>query len=367
MAIEVVELDAESRLWHSFSDLARTVYHNDLNYTGTAPDKLRDDIERWRTKSDLQVLLALEDGQPVARVVVRAAENFIDHTSSHVGLLGTFEAMDNQQACHLLFDHARQWLAKRDIDHLIGPMDGDTWHRHRFNMGPYDDRSPFMMEPYNPPWYPQLWESYGFQVLAGYYSKRVDDLEPIIPGFKRFYSRTLRNGFTYRPFQKDHFDQEMQILYDLSCRIFQDNHFYRELSFSEFASLYSDSKSIIHKNLVWFSQDKHDQYCGFVFAFPDYFRAMQSMDGSRNLWARIKFLLNKNKADAVNVKTLGTLPAYHGTGLGPGLLYKAYSEAFKMGYRAANLCLIHQDNVSGRLDGNRGQLSRTYHLYHMQP
>jgi hypothetical protein len=44
---------------------------------------------------------------------------------------------------------------------------------------------------------------------------------------------------------------------------------------------------------------------------------------------------------------------------------QAYQEAFGMGFRAANLCLIHRDNVSGRLDDDRGYISRNYHLYHL--
>ena len=52
-------------------------------------------------------------------------------------------------------------------------MDGDTWHRHRLNVGPFDD-PPFLLEPYNPPYYPEIWEEAGFQVLARYFSKQVD-------------------------------------------------------------------------------------------------------------------------------------------------------------------------------------------------
>jgi GNAT superfamily N-acetyltransferase len=366
MAIAIIDLAAQPQYWQAFTDLTACVYHNDPFYTKVAGAQLRTGIERAKFTGHQQILVALEGGHPVARLVVQAADNFIDDRSPRLGLLASFEALNNRQAVHALFDHARQWLRERGIDHLVGPMDGDTWHKYRFNVGPYV-QPPFMMEPYNPAYYPELWESYGFKVLAGYYSKRVDDIESLIPRFERFYNRTLRNGFHYRSFQKDRFEEELRILYDLSCQIFADNYFYTEISFPDFCVLYSGATSIIQENLVWFSQDKQGNYCGFLFAVPDYFQALQSMAGGTSLWGKVKFVMNRHKAAAVNIKTLGTLPAYHGTGVGPALMYKGYQEALQLGYRTANLCLIHQDNVSGRLDDNKGYLSRTYHLYHLQP
>lgn len=366
MAIEIVDVEASPQYWPAFIDLADRVYQDDSLYTKVATSKVQDEIAASKTIGEYRVLVALEQGQAVARLVVRAVDNFIDSQSGRIGLLGSFEALENAQVVHSLFDHVRQWLDKKGIDHLVGPMDGDTWHKYRFNVGP-SDALPFMMEPYNPAYYPRLWESYGFQTLARYYSKRVDNIEPLLPNFERFYKRTLRNGFRYRSFQKDRFDEELRILYDLSCRIFADNYFYTDISFTEFRALYRGAKSIINENLVWFSQDKEGDYCGFLFAVPDYFLALQGMAGSNSIWAKLKFIMNRRKAAAVNIKTLGTLPAYHGTGLGPALIYNGYKEAFNLGYRAANLCLIHEDNVSGRLDGNKGYLLRNYHLYHLQP
>ena len=364
MAIRIVDVEIHPHYWPDFLSVTDSVYQRDPHYCKTAASLVRLGIERSRFSGHQRVLLALEDGQGVARLIARAWDNFIDDSGGRIGLIGSFEALENPGAVNALFDHAREWLGEQGIDLLVGPMDGDTWHKYRFNIGPYDE-PPFMMEPYNPAYYPALWESYGFQVMAGYYSKRVDDIEPLIAHFERFYKRSVRNGFHYRSLRMEKFEEELRIIYDLSCQIFADNHFYTEISFQDFAALYASSRSIISPNLIWFCQDRQGDYCGFLFAVPDYFRAVQSMKGSTLPWAKLKFIMNKHTAAAVNFKTLGSLPKYHGTGVGPALMHKAYQEAFQMEFRAANLCLIHQDNVSGRLDDDRGHLLRKYHLYHL--
>jgi hypothetical protein len=46
-------------------------------------------------------------------------------------------------------------------------------------------------------------------------------------------------------------------------------------------------------------------------------------------------------------------------------MYKAYQGGFDAGLKKANMCLFHEDNASGRLDGGKGEHLRTYQLYEL--
>ncbi len=360
--MEIIEPGNKKDFWQDFYGVPERVYAGDPLYLKTSIDSVRSGVERPEFTNSQLPLLALVDGIPVSRIIARASQNFIDGKPGKIGLFSYFESGNDPAAVKELFNHACRWLRHRGVGRIFGPMDGDTWHKYRVNVGPFQHK-PFLMEPYNPEYYASLWEEYGFRVFARYYSKRVDEVRQILPGFIRYYNRSLKNGFTYRHFRLADFDNELNILYDLSCRIFSQNPFYTEISREEFKSLYADAQSIIVEDLIWFCQDRQGLYCGFVFALPDYFDAVLSMGASRNLWARLKFLLKRKRADTLNLKTLGTLPEYRGKGLGPALMYKAYERGCEMGLNSANLCLIHEDNVSGRLDGNKGELLRNYNLY----
>ena len=100
-----------------------------------------------------------------------------------------------------------------------------------------------------------------------------------------------------------------------------------------------------------------------MFCFPDYAAALAKMNGKTNIWAKIKFLIHKNKADHLNAKTMGTTPQYRGEGIAPALLYKCYSEGLKLGYSSVNMCLMHEKNASEKMDKGQGSVFRNYYLY----
>ena len=362
MALQLVHLNKNSDCWDQFYRLPEKIYGNDANYCNASIESSKKNVNRPEFINRQLPLLVVDGSESIARLVVRTTDNLARTESVEIGLFGFFESKNNAEAVKLLFDEGIKWLVRQGISTIIGPMDGDTWHKYRFNVGPFDSR-PFMMEPYNPDYYSNLWEKYGFCVLSKYYSKRVLDIENILPKFERIYNQSQREYFRFRRFRLDVFDDELKILYDLSCRIFTNNYYYSKISEKDFLSLYKDLKYIIDPNLVWFCQDKNNGYAGFIFSFPDYFDSLKSMNGKSSLWARTKFLLNRKNADILNIKTLGITPESRGMGLGHALMYKVYYEGLKLGYKKANMCLIHEENASSRMDGGQGIIFRHYHLY----
>jgi GNAT superfamily N-acetyltransferase len=360
LPVTIHDLIQEPDGWPAFYSLPAAVYAGDPFYLPSPAESVRAEI--CRSEEPQRILLVLRDGEPVARVCARVADQL--DPDGPIGLLGYFEALDDLEAVSAMIDTAIRWLREQGVSRVIGPMNGDTWHKYRLNAGPFDS-PPFLMEPYNASYYADLWQQCGFRVLAEYYSKHVPDVEAILPRMKQYYDRTLERGISYRSFNMERYDEELEVLYELSCEIFSANPFYRRISLREFKALYTDARAILRRNLVWFCQDSDGEYAGFVFSFPDYFAAIRKMGGKRNLWAKVKFVLNRSKADTLNVKTLGAIPKHRGTGLGSALIYKAYREGVNQGYKKANMCLIHRDNISGRLDGGMGRLIRTYLLYEL--
>ena len=93
------------------------------------------------------------------------------------GGCGFFEAVNDQELANLLFDTARLWLVSRGMEAMDGPI----------NFGPRDswwgllvdgfEFQPLYANPYNPPYYKELFENYGFQNYFNQntYLWRVDD------------------------------------------------------------------------------------------------------------------------------------------------------------------------------------------------
>ena len=360
--VQIRDAGKDASVLPAFYSLPGTVYRNDPNYCLPFQEKVIASVERSCFSAAQSILVAFSDDAPVARVVARISPSLKDASGKPMGLLSFFEASNDPVAVRELFVVAVSWLREQGAGMVIGPMDGDTWHRYRLNAGPNDQR-PFMMEPYNPAYYPHLWQQAGFRILSSYYSKLVENIPAVLSALEPGFRRAIDSGFTFRPLNIRDFKGELRLLYELSCQIFEGNYLYTHIAESEFIALYADYRSLLDPRLIWFVFDQNKKCAGFVFAVADYFQAAVSMRGGKNLLAKLRFKLNQKKANTVNLKTMGRLPEYARAGLGTALMYKAYYESYQRGYGRANMCLYREGNRSGEFDASLGKVFRTYHLY----
>jgi hypothetical protein len=172
----------------------------------------------------------------------------------------------------------------------------------------------------------------------------------------------LAAGYRLRRLDVGRFEEELRLLYRLSCAIFAGNFLYTEISEEEFLALYTGTRRLLDPDLVWFAHAPDGDAVGFLFAYPDLFRAVAAMRGKRGPLAILRFLLHR-RTDAVDFKTLGVLPGHRRSGLAAALMYEGHRVAVDKGYRVANHCLFREGNPSGGMDGGSGRLLRRYHLY----
>lgn len=297
-----------------------------------------------------------------ASVVARVSPTIRDLSDSPVGMLGFFDAFHELAPVTEMLTQATDWLREQGCRSIIGPIDGDTWHKYRINVGPFND-PPFLLEPTNPEYYQELFLNSGFEIVDRYHSLRVEGINSILPSLKLAYDSAVGSGFTLRPFRLDKFEDELKTIYEISKTAFRENFLYDDISWPEFLSIYAGAKPLIRPELVWFVADANGRDVGFLFCMIDYYQAIASMKGKSGLFARLRFLANRSAANAVNFKSIAILPEHRRSKLGGALMYQGYLESLKLGYTQANLCLIRDGNPSSRLDGGSSRILRRYELY----
>jgi GNAT superfamily N-acetyltransferase len=361
----ILDAFSEARLLDAFFSLPAGVYSGNPDYVASPREEVLAGLRRPGLADGQRALVALEKNEPVARLVARRSPVLRDGAGRPYGMLGSFEALKGREdAVRELFQEAIGWLRDAGAGPIIGPMDGDTWHRYRLNVGPFDD-PPFLLEPYNPPWYEPLWMANGFAVLERYFSKRVDPA--VVAAHLEDRARdALSTGYKLRRLDSSRFEAELGVIYELSRRIFSRNFLYTEISEDEFVRLYAGSRALIDADLVLFAQSPAGEDVGFLFAYPDLFRAVAATRGERNLLARLRFLRHRREADAVDFKTLGVLPEHRRSGVAAALFHEGHRRAVEKGYAHANHCLYKEGNPSGDLDGGQGRVIREYRLYEWQ-
>ena len=277
-------------------------------------------------------------------------------------MLGFYEAEDDVDAAHLVLQQATDWLAAKGCRRVVGPIDGDTWHRYRFNLGPYDPPA-FLSEPVNPDYYPRQWASDGWEVVDSFHSLRIDDVRMVLPHTQDSVARAEHLGYRFETLDPRRFESELVRIYQLSKVVFAGNPMYQDISQSDFIQLYRAAEPLIDPQLVWFALGADGDDVGFLFCLVDHAQAIAAMKGQHLIWAKLKFLMSKRKASAVNYKSIGIVPEHRRSSLATALMHKAYLRAVERKLFQANLCLIRDGNPSAKLDGGHSRLLRRYALY----
>src|SRR3954454_4522453 len=131
------------------------------------------ETKRWVLKDD--------NGKLIGRIAAFIHSIYINKGTEYpTGGIGFFDCINDQTAANKLFDAAKEWLQSKGMEAMDGPInfgDRDKWWGL---MVEGFDNEPIYGMPFNPPYYEQVFEGYGFQNYYNqyFYSMRVEDPLP---------------------------------------------------------------------------------------------------------------------------------------------------------------------------------------------
>lgn len=245
-----------------------------------------------------------------------------------IGTIGACRIDDSAKSTDFLSACADYLHSECQSHTVVGPMNGNTWLRHRLVLES-DGRDPFLMEPIEPAHYPATFEAAGFSILSRYSSSLVD-LDAGQDDFSTLEQRMDRRGVKIRPLDMDRFEEDLMAIFKLSLISFSNNFLYTPLSQEMFLGKYQSSREHIDPDLVLLAE-RDGELAGFVFCTPD-------------LLAR-----QYGKDPAIIVKTLAALPDRILFGLGTVLVSRVQQAAKGKGYREAIHALQYESNTSLRI------------------
>lgn len=263
-----------------------------------------------------------------------------------IGVIGHFGAADAQGA-RLVLDAACEVLARQGCSLAVGPMDGNTWRRHRLVVESSGE-PPFFLEPTNPATWPAWWEAAAFAPLAHYFSA-AGDLSADDPRATDVAARLEANGVRIRPVSADDFDAELRRIHDVACVSFRDNYLYTPLSFEPFAAQYRAVRPLLVPALALVAE-QGARPVGFSFSIPD------PSTGSGQA--------PRATERTVIIKTVAILPerALLG-GLGTLLVQRTREAARALGFTREVHALMHETNQSRNISARTARPIRRYALY----
>lgn len=356
-SIAVRDFGFDDDLLAPFLEVDRRVYAADPYWSRLPQPDVRAQLSPhnpfFAQGGEHRAFVALDGDAPVGRVVAMRGPRLVTDDGRPLGLVGFFECVDDAEVARALLGAARAWLAERGVERVLGPMNFSTWYRYRFVTGGHE-RGPFLLEPYNPPWYGRLFEAAGFTPFRPYASLRVSHTPVAL--LQASHARCARQGVVFEPLDLTQGDAALPLFYDLSRRIFAGKTAYSEVSFAEFQALYRGAAALLEPGLSWIARDAAGAPLGFLFAYPDLLEPARRGDPS-------------GRPETTVLKTIGALPEAPG-GLGWALCHLHIEAARARGYRFGIYALMEKwqellryTQADRRGQGLTGEVWKEYTLY----
>ncbi len=320
---------------------------------------------------EVQPFVAVRRGEIVGRITAHYDRAYAAYHEVKTGFFGFFECIDDPRVAHALFDEAMAWCKARGAVEVFGPMNYTMSHQVGLLVQNFD-RPPFVEETFNPRYYQDLVESYGFAKAKDWYAWWIELAEGMDTEKRRRIARIAekvkkRENVEIRhiDFSKPH--EEIKKLYALYMACWQKNWSFVPLSEREFAWLAEDMQQIALPELIFFVEvDKKP--VGFCATLPN-INEVLPRDGKLFPFGWTKLLFGGlKKTTTGRLYTLGMLPEYRKRGLETLMFSLTVENAKKVGYTAGEIGLTLEDNVliNRAIEAMDGTLDRIYRIYGMK-
>lgn len=264
-------------------------------------------------------LLKDEAGNYVGRVAAFINGKTCGLDKYKVGQMGFFECIDNQEAAFQLFDCCRDWLEKRGMEAMEGPVNFGERIEWWGLLNDGFDRYPNYAMPYTHAYYVKFFEAYGFRDFFKQYTYRtrlvVESLAPVVV-WKA--DRLLKNPdysvHTYREIGKQKAIDSLLEVYNKAWNM--EVHGVDGITRDQVEAIYKSLQPIIDKNLIYFAYFRQKPI-GFFLMFPEINQAVRHLNGKMNLPGILKFLYYRHvkKIDVALGQLFGVIPEFQGKGV----------------------------------------------------
>lgn len=261
-------------------------------------------------------LLKNEKGEWIGRIAVFVNKKYKTKGDEQpTGGIGFFDCINEQAAANLLFDTARKWLEERGMGAMDGPInfgERDRWWGLLVE-GFYE---PLYCMNFNPPYYQQLFESYGFQPFfhqicyATHVNQTLQD---------KFYDRHAAiakdPAYSARHLQKKHLEKYATDFCIVYNKAWAKHGGGKDITKEQALRIFKQMAPAMDERIVWFLY-YNEEPIGCWLNLPELNQFFKHMNGKFGLLQKLLFLWLKltgycHKFTGI---VFGLIPEFQGKG-----------------------------------------------------
>jgi hypothetical protein len=299
------------------------------------------DINKRFKKGDA-IRWILKDGQNhvVGRIAVFYDLAVATKQSPLAGGCGFFECIHDQEAANLLFEAAKAWLEDKGMEAMDGPINfGDRDHF----WGCLADGffPPLYNMPYNPAYYNQLFENYGFKNYFNQYTYHVplnpDLLDPVIIETG---TRLLKNPkYDFHSIDVKRLEKYADDLVTIFNEAWAKFPGVKPMRKQQAMILFRKMKPVIDPRVIFFAYHE-ERPIGFFIMIPDLFQSYRKFNGQLHLLNKLRLMFDlkvaRNYTRLVGL-IFGIVPDFQKKGIANGIIMRFADLVRKPGFDYADL------------------------------
>ncbi len=317
----------DNRSRKRFLNMVDNIYKDDKTYVRPLDQEIESVFDPGRNSffqhgQATRWILENDHGKVVGRVAAYINSRKAFTFQQPTGGMGFFECIDDQSLADTLFNTAREWLEKRGMKAMDGPI---NFGENDVNWGLLVDgfTHPGFGMNYNPPYYKELFENYGFKYYFEQVSNHLDLTKPFPERFWKIAEWAMRKPeLRFRHFKYEDASKllrDMKEVYDDAWK-FHEN--FTPLEEETLLRGLEKAKPFLDPEMIWFAYYE-DEPIGFLIQFPDVNQIIKHLHGKLNLYNKLKFLWLKSRKTMTRTRIviMGVKPKYQRFGVESGIFW----------------------------------------------
>lgn len=296
-----------------------------------------------------QLFLALDGKTIVGRIAAIINDNHNFKYKDKTGFIGYFECVNSKEVSSLLFEAAKEWLKQNGMNTMRGPINLSINDEVGLLVNGFD-KSPVLLMTYNPEYYVNLFENYGFSKAKDFYAyiftqedarlnpKSMDKLERVGQIVLK------RENIKIRKIVLKNLPDELLKVMKIYNEAWVDNWGSVQMTEDEFRFVASSLKPLVDEDIVYFAEVEGEAV-GFSLSLPDFNQIFKKLNGRLFPFGAIKILTGKKKINFIRVMIMGVIPKYQKKGIEAVFINDTIKTGMNKGYDGAEISWVLEDNI----------------------
>ena len=264
------------------------------------------------------------NNKPIGRIAAYVSSKYKNMADDiPVGACGFFDCINDQHAANLLFDTAKSWLQSKGMQAMDGPVNFGERDKWWGLMWEGFGTQPMYGISFNPPYYEQLFENYGFQNYYDQYYYYLEAYGTLGDKYPERHARfASKPDYAARHINKNQLEKYAGDFSSVYNAAWAQHNEGKEISPEQALKLFKKMQPIMDESIVWFAYYK-EQPIGMWINIPDLNQYFKYFNGRFGWFEKLRLLLMQKTKPArkMNGVAFGIVPKFQALGIDAFMIY----------------------------------------------